>query len=366
MPDAVTTDAPTTGAIYTVPDYVVPHDLADQATEGFQQMTPLGYLDSGFLKMLDARDYARSHGAYRTDLTLTSFFSDVLAWSNNPEYSSREFAPALQHMMGQLGDDEVIALRTFFHDNATLLDDLLTVIDDQHETRWLDRMSREDRRDAILPWAQFNQGLAAALYHASNLPPGDPERIKMESFTSFFQAVSSSGAVRDLGSYHEIIGGAQAQAAMMNTLGRLGCFIIVPDFNDEAEMKDTDLKGVDFAAVTPGGKILLIDAKGRVKAPDGTTLIGPHVEDRPFTQYSADRRIRRYLGSTSREIRDRFPGIDMALGKPSTATTSSHLVYFPTSPDTLSLGDIVKSKRQAFEGSLAMQLPIEKNKHEMD
>jgi len=363
MSDVVTTEQGS--AVLRVPEYVTP-----ATAEGIRPITALPDLESGFLKMLAIRNGVRGqYGSYSRDTTLTSFFSDMINWSvNGDERTSREFAPVISRFKSELRDDEAVALKEFFKSNATLWDDILSNIDDRQDIgSGIENLTPEQRRETLIPWAQFNQKLAAAFFHASHLDQQDPERIKMESFVAFIGALDKSGAVRGSGQYRELIVGARSQAAMMNTLNRLGCFIVVPDYDDEAEMRETDLSGVDFAAITPDGKMLLVDAKGRQVNHDGSKVRMPEVSARNFSQFAAKRRVMNYLRGVPQEVQGSYSGISLALREAHNGRAESLMITFPTSSNILDMGDIKPEFREIFENSLARALSIpNQTEHEID
>lgn len=120
--------------------------------------------------------------------------------------------------------------------------------------------------DPKLKRAVFNQRLASDLYEhmisSRKEIDGDHDR-QIKIFVELLGHLSSHNDSL-LGRFIKtILSGARAQAGLMFCLRNHGFFIVAPQ--NGREIRKMDLQGVDFAAVTPKGKIFFIDAKSDIQ-----------------------------------------------------------------------------------------------------
>ena len=332
-------------ATYTVPDYA--------RTQGQAEFVPTTYADTAMTKVLaihhDARNTDRAYGR---DVQLTSLFSDLIAWSEGEDVPSREFGQIRNRVQAALLPEEVEDLKSFFRLNANQLSDLLTQVDSLIPDTRVGRLPLTERREYVLEQAKFNQKLATAFFHAARLDATNPERIRIEAFVAFMRALDQRQDVNGLGAYREILNGALAQAGLMNWLDKIGCYIIVPDYEDDAEMLQTDIKGVDFVAVTPRGTLLLIDAKGRlIDTKPGERVRPPIIERDPddieHDHPARDLTLHHLEHVSSMDTRRKYPGINRALIQRS-LFAPHYRIAVPTTESILHVGELSPEYVRAY------------------
>lgn len=358
MPDVTTQVESTTpvDASYVVPDYFEP-------TATSPKYIPTPYAESGFLKVLgEYRDAQQSRGAYLRDTTMTTLFMDLDRWSQGSDQTSPDFRSLSAAIDSRLLPEEQEELKAFLRTNATILEDLGLQIDSTLSDIALQRLTPSERREYVLEQAKFNQRLATAFFHSARLPVDNPERQRIEAFVSFMRALDRNVDVNRLNPYRDILNSALTQAAQMNWFDSLGCYIIVPDYEDDAEMKATDLKGVDFVAVTPNGTLILIDAKGRIIDDQTKEYIEEPRFERDPGDVERDHPARELALSHLAEIADgevlrTYPGIDKAVTRRS-LYAPRYRVITPTHRSVLHVGTFSDDYTSHYSSSVKKKFQI--------
>ncbi len=119
-------------------------------------------------------------------------------------------------------------------------------------------LSEED----LILLASFNQRLSTYFYLAAKQKPTEPSYKAASLISGLSSAIGKLNRPKTeflLG----VVDGARTQSAICQTLDRAGYEIILPQHSDIQEIIDWDLNGVDLAAISPDGEIVLIDAMGR-------------------------------------------------------------------------------------------------------
>lgn len=358
MPDATTqVDSMTpVDATYVVPDYFEPAGT-------YAQYLPTPYAESGLLKVLGEYKIAQQNrGAYLRDTTMTTLFMDLDRWSQGSDNTSPDFRAIHTAIDSRLLPEEQNELKAFLKTNATILEDLGLQIDSTLSDAALQRLTPSERREYVLEQAKFNQRLATAFFHAARLAPNNPERQKIEAFVSFMRVLDRNVDVNRLSPFRDILNSALTQAAQMNWLDSLGCYIVVPDYDNDAEMKATDLKGVDFIAVTPSGTLILIDSKGRIVDDQTREHIEEPRYERDPRDIERDHPARELALSHLSEITDgeilrAYPGIHRAVSRRSLFAPHYQLIT-PTHRRVLNVGTFSEDYTYHYSSSIRKKFQI--------
>ena len=199
--------------------------------------------------------------------------------------------------------------------------------------------------------SQYQQRLAYSLYEMSHYHPDSVERQVFEMAQDFLRKLDRLDRSEMFSIARDILEGASSQAALMRGFQDSGYYVLVPDPDDEVEMKKTDLKGVDFVAISAEGRIIFVDAKG-----SRVSLDHPHVIDRAIP-YVAQDHIFAYLNSQRENPTDFHPGIAAAWRQ-----HANHLdivgaeITLPTRPQFMQLGQIHPQHKGQFMHSVISEL----------
>lgn len=220
-----------------------------------------------------ARDELIKKGENPRYLGPTTFFSELLTWAGAGNYAdgrdggsgggkepmkNLKIIPVFLNKLG-LEPETQAKFRSIVALQIGIIEGILESIYTQREIDGSDEKNIEHRDK--LAQAIFNQQLAVFFYKAlseENLPQSQ-SAIFISDLARSIGRLDMAGAQ----DFKTLINGARAQAGVCFALNKNRYQVILPDFNDEEEVERWDLNGVDLVAVSPGGKLLLIDVKGR-------------------------------------------------------------------------------------------------------
>ncbi len=145
------------------------------------------------------------------------------------------------------------------------------------------RDNNSHERQLFLNWlptsARDNQYFSLFYHTFGLLPDTHPLKGKYELFEHITNQLGlTNGTTETQKSFpliKTLLRGARSQAAITTTLETEGLFVLVPDPNNEDDIRKFDLKGIDLITVDKNGEVFLIDAKSSnqdVKSPQTKPL----------------------------------------------------------------------------------------------
>ncbi len=117
--------------------------------------------------------------------------------------------------------------------------------------------------EARVEHAVINQRFSQALYSAARSPEGDPQRRNVNVFYQTMSYLRDEGTGLGKAAMQEL-DAARAQSAAMLVFENAEYQVLVPDYNDEDEIRDMDVLAMaDMVVVSPEGQVSFVDVKGR-------------------------------------------------------------------------------------------------------
>jgi hypothetical protein len=214
-------------------------DLSSDLAEGYRRLINLWSLNNKSTRYYDEP---------------ATFLTELIMFAENKTADrASDFLEGVFRQSG-LKDEQKAILRELIRTQIDIIDDYIQALFSEKE-------QGPTKTEAFkLEQSIFNQKLAIYFYLANTKKSSSYEAATLLS--SLAQAI---GELRlpESDILLNILNGARAQAAICRTLTSAGYEVILPDFNNSEEMKSWDLNGVDFVAISPIRKIILIDAKGK-------------------------------------------------------------------------------------------------------
>ena len=217
-----------------------------------------------------------------SDLAL--FISDITTDLRNSEHAKKVVAFAMQRL--GLPSESVKGVITFFTQTRGLWQDLITQGKLQEEMG--QRQTTQERENKKLELATFQQRLANYLFNIGYLRSTSPTSQTINLIANLLQHLGSQA---DSNVFHHSLGifmGANAQAAMMRGFKDQGFYVFTPDPDNADDMKVTDLRGCDFAAISPEGDMYIVDSKGRTSAEFDSPSVTPRTPSQATIDHIMD------------------------------------------------------------------------------
>lgn len=129
----------------------------------------------------------------------------------------------------------------------------------------------ESDLDFVISGAVFNQRLAADYYRSLTL--GKSQRTGLDQFNAIIKSLAPSAKDQNkMAAQLEMkVSGARVQAGLMKLITDNGGIVLVPDPENEDEIKKWDVEGkTDMVVIAPDGTIFTIDIKGKKNIQLGT------------------------------------------------------------------------------------------------
>lgn len=218
------------------------------------RIDPTGALD----KLLTAyNDVRRLRPDVYSDGGVDHLITDLTA--DAADFKASGAPTVLGKAQNYLTRDEIIGIGRIFQQTRTFWRDILA---NSQGTIGIDERRAHKSIHEVLQMSSANQRLAQLVYDVGFSSPDSPERRTLSIMRDFLAMLGNRTDAPLLSDGNNILEGAFAQAAVMRGLQDRGYYIMIPDPDDKKDMENTDMKGIDFVAISPDGDIYLIDSKG--------------------------------------------------------------------------------------------------------